>query len=129
MLSSLRSNGETQCIVYEGGTTKELFEAYITQQLCPTLTAGDVVIMDNLSAHKSPRITKSIEERGAQVLYLPPYSPDLNPIEKMWSKIKAILRKIEARTSQQLEEAIKIALEKITPLDAKNWFKSCGCYS
>ena len=129
MLSSLKSNGETQCIVYEGGTTKELFEAYISQQLCPTLTAGDVVIMDNLSAHKSPRITKSIEERGAHVLYLPPYSPDLNPIEKMWSKIKSILRHFEARTHEELIKAIKIALEKITPLDAKNWFKSCGYYS
>ncbi len=82
MLSSLRSNGETQCIVYEGGTTKELFEAYITQQLCPTLTAGDVVIMDNLSAHKSPRITKSIEERGAHVLYLPPTAQTLILLKK-----------------------------------------------
>lgn len=99
MLSSLRSNGEKQCLVYEGGTTKALFEAYISEQLCPTLKAGDIVIMDNLSARKSSRITKSIEERGANILYLPPYSPDLNPIEK------------------------------ITPLDAKNWFKSCGYYS
>lgn len=129
MLSSLKSNGETQCIVYEGGTSKAIFEQYIEKQLCPFLNPGDVVIMDNLSAHKSSKVTKLIEACGAQVLYLPPYSPDLNPIEKMWSKIKAILRKIEARTSQQLEEAIKIALEKITPLDAKNWFKSCGYHS
>lgn len=129
MLSSLKSNGETQCLVYEGGTTKELFEAYISKQLCPTLKAGDIVIMDNLSAHKSQRITKFIEECGAKVLYLPPYSPDLNPIEKMWSKIKSILRHIEARTHEELVKAIKTALEKITPLDAKNWFKSCGYYS
>lgn len=93
------------------------------------LKAGDVVIMDNLSAHKSSRITKSIEEHGANILYLPPYSPDLNPIEKMWSKIKSILRQAEARTYEELIKAIKTALEKITPLDAKNWFKSCGYYS
>lgn len=129
MLSALRSNGETQCIVYEGGTSKAIFKEYIEKQLCPFLKAGDVVIMDNLSAHKSSKIIKLIETQGSHVLYLPPYSPDLNPIEKMWSKIKAFLRKVEARTTQQLEKAIKIAFEKITPLDAKNCFKSCGYYS
>lgn len=126
MLSALRSNGETQCLVYEGGTSKAIFEEYVEKQLCLFLKPGDVVIMDNLSAHKSSKAIKLIEAQGSYVLYLPPYSPDLNPIEKMWSKIKAFLRKIEARTPQQLEKAIKIALEKITPLDAKNWFKSCG---
>lgn len=129
MLSALRSNGETQCLVYEGGTSRAIFEKYVEKQLCPFLKAGDVVIMDNLSAHKSSKVIKLIEAQGCHVLYLPPYSPDLNPIEKMWSKIKAFLRKIEARTSQQLEKAIKIALEKITSSDAKSWFKSWGYFS
>lgn len=80
----LRRNGDAQCIVYEGGTTKELFEAYIAKQLYPTLISGDVVIMDNLPAHKSSCTTKSIEERGVNILCLSPYNPDLNPIEKMW---------------------------------------------
>lgn len=129
MLSALRSRGETQCIVYEGGTTKEIFENYVEKQLCPFLNFGDIVIMDNLSAHKSSKIIKLIEGCGAQILYLPPYSPDLNPIEKMWSKIKSFLRKVEARTYNKLFNAIKIALENVTAADAKNWFKSCGYLS
>lgn len=129
MLSALRSNGETQCLVYEGGTTKEIFENYVEKQLCPFLNCGDIVIMDNLSAHKSSKVTKFIEACGAHVLYLPPYCPDLNPIEKMWSKIKSYLRKTEARTSTELFNAIKIALENVTATDAKNWFKSCGYLS
>lgn len=89
----------------------------------------DIVIMDNLSAHKSSKVIKLIEACGAHVLYLPPYSPDLNPIKKMWSKIKSYLRKAEVRNYTELLNAIKITLENVTATDAKNWFKSCGYLS
>ena len=129
MLSSLRSDGTTECIIYEDGTTKALFEAYIEEVLCPTLNPGDHVILDNLSSHKSSRVTSLIEDRGATVVYLPPYSPDLNPIEKMWSKIKAYLRKVKARTKETLFNGIKEALEMVTCSDAQGWFLSCGYLS
>ena len=126
MLSSLRSDGHTECVIYEGGTTRILFETYVTEILCPTLRPGDVVIMDNLSSHKSQQITEKINNCGAELKYLPAYSPDLNPIEKMWSKLKAILRKLKARTAKELEDAIAIGLDSITPKDAIGWFTSCG---
>ena len=129
MLSSLRCDGTTACMVYEGGTTREIFEIYIEQLLCPTLKPGDHVLMDNLASHKSARVSQLIENCGAQVHYLPPYSPDLNPIEKMWSKMKAILRKLKPRSGESLFEAIKEAFARITHADAKNWFLSCGYLS
>ena len=99
VLSSLRTDAQTSCMIYEGGTNLAIFETYVEKVLCPGLRPGDIVIMDNLSSHKSKRITEMITGCGAEVKYLPAYSPDLNPIEKMWSKMKAILRKIKARTS------------------------------
>ena len=126
MLSSLRADGHTECIVYEGGTTRALFETYVAEILCPILRPGDVVIMDNLSSHKSPSITEKINKCCAELKYLPAYSPDLNPIEKMWSKLKAILRKLKARTTKELDDAIAIGLDAITPEDAIGWFTSCG---
>ena len=116
-------------MIYEGGTSLAVFEAYVEKVLCPSLRPGDIVIMDNLSSHKSPRITKLITENGAALKYLPVYSPDLNPIEKMWSKMKAILRKLKARTQEELDAAIKIALDAVTPQDAIAWFASCGYLS
>lgn len=109
-----------------GATDTEVFRAYVQQVLCPTLRPGDVVVMDNLSPHKSDPTLELIVQAGAQVLFLPAYSPDLNPIEKMWSKIKAILRALEARTQEALDRAIAAALEAVTPQDAMNWFASCG---
>ena len=114
MLSSLRCDGTTACMVYEGGTTRNVFEIYIEQLLCPTLKPGDHVLMDNLSSHKSDRVSQLIKSCGAHVHYLPPYSPDLNPIEKMWSKMKAILRKLKPRSGETLFEAIKEAFARIT---------------
>ncbi len=128
MLSSVRSNGETECVVFDGATTRLIFETYIEQCLCPVLSAGDIVIMDNLSAHKSKKTQELIEGKGAKLLYLPAYSPDLNPIEKMWSKIKAYLRKAKAETVQKLIIAIKDAFESLTPKDIENWFHSCGYF-
>lgn len=94
--------------------------------LCPTLRAGDVVVMDNLAPHKSELTLALIAEAGAEVLFLPPYSPDLNPIEKMWSKVKEQLRRVEARTEASLIAAIGSALEKVTAKDAMHWFASSG---
>lgn len=129
LLSSIRPNGQTVCMYYRGGTTKVIFETYVEKLLAPTLKEGDIVIMDNLSSHKGPRVKELIEARGATLMYLPQYSPDLNPIEKMWSKIKAILRKMKARTSEQLDTAIAAALSSVTAEDAKGWFHSCGYVS
>jgi transposase len=90
------------------------------------LRPGDIVVLDNLSSHKDKRAVALIEKAGAQVRPLPPYSPDLNPIEKMWSKVKALLRSAKARTDQALLEAIGSALQQVTANDAKGWFASCG---
>ena len=92
----------------------------------PELRAGDIVVMDNLSPHKASAIREAIEAAGAEVWYLPPYSPDFNPIEKMWSKIKEFLRKAKARTQEALFDAIAAALSLVTASDAKGWFESCG---
>lgn len=126
MISSVRLDGSTVPMVVDGATNKEVFTVYIEKFLRPSLSKGDIVILDNLSAHKGKEIRELIESVGAELWYLPPYSPDLNPIEKMWSKVKAILRKLKARTEQELILAIAKALERITPQDVKGWFNSCG---
>ena len=126
MISSVRLDGSTACMVVDGATNKEVFQAYLSNILLPTLRPGDIVIMDNLSSHKNKEVKKIVESVDAQLWFLPPYSPDLNPIEKMWSKIKAILRTLKARTEEALIKAIAKALEAVTASDAKGWFKSCG---
>ena len=126
MISSIRLDGSTACLVIEGATDRDVFLAYVRQVLVPTLRPGDCVIMDNLSPHKTPAIERLISARGATIRWLPPYSPDLNPIEKMWSKIKELLRAAKARTPPALEAAIARALKSITPDDAAHWFASCG---
>jgi transposase len=98
----------------------------VEQVLCPTLESGDVVVMDNLGAHKVSGIREAIEAKGAQVIYLPPYSPDLNPIEKCWSKLKTAIRAVGARTRETLEEAIGQVIKTITETDALAWFVHCG---
>jgi transposase len=126
MISSIRLNGSTACMALEGTTDTESFRAYVGEVLVPTLQPGDLVIMDNLSPHKSDPTLALITNAGAQVLFLPAYSPDLNPIEKMWSKVKNLLRGAEARTPADLITAIGQALAKVTPQDALGWFASCG---
>jgi len=126
MISSMRLDGSTACMVVDGATTTDIFKAYVEHILLPTLHAGDIVVLDNLSAHKSKEVRDLIESVGAELWFLPPYSPDLNPIEKMWSKIKAILRTIKARTVESLINAIAKALDSVTAHDAKEWFKSGG---
>lgn len=126
MISSIRLDGTTACMHLPGAADTAAFVTYIEEVLCPALKQGDIVVMDNLSVHKSPEVLKLIEAVGAEVRFLPAYSPDLNPIEKMWSKIKALLRSAEARTPQELDEAISQAFSKITANDAAGYFTSCG---
>lgn len=126
MMSSIRLDGTTACMTLEGTTDTESFRAYIEAVLVPTLRAGDLVVMDNLSPHKNDATLARIIEAGAEVLFLPAYSPDLNPIEKMWSKVKALLRTAEARTPADLVKAIGQALAQVTAQDALGWFASCG---
>lgn len=120
---SLSGTGEAMC--FRGGTNAEAFEAYVGKVLAPTLCAGQVV-MDNLGAHRPGRIRELIEARGCEVVYLPPYSPDLSPIEEAFSKVKNVLRKAGARTHDALLGAMAQALSGVTPLDAVGWFDHCG---
>jgi transposase len=113
-------------ITLEGATTREVFEAYLEHVLAPSLRPGQVVVMDNLSAHKGGRVKELIESRGCELLYLPPYSPDLNPIEQAFSKVKGLLRRVEARTRVLLIEAIGQALSAITARDTRGFFDHCG---
>jgi transposase len=126
ILSSFRTNGDMVPLVYKGALTGELFVAYVKQFLAPTLREGDVVIMDNLTSHKVKGVIDPILAAGASVVYLPPYSPDLNPIEMMWSKVKAYLRKVKARTDDLLNTAIADALELVSPSDILAWFNEVG---
>ena len=113
-------------MMIDGATDAEVFATYVREVLAPTLRPGDLVVMDNLSAHKTPTVRELIEAKGAQVAFLPAYSPDLNPIEKMWSKVKALLRSAEARTQKELTVAVGNALEAVSAKDAFGWFTSCG---
>ena len=126
MISSIRLDGSTACMAIDGATDKDIFREYVRGVLLPTLQSGNIVIMDNLPAHKDHEAIKLIESAGAEVWFLPPYSPDLNPIEKMWSKIKEFLRAAKARTQELLYDAIAAALKTITSQDVRGWFESCG---
>lgn len=126
LLSSFRLDGSTAAMTLDGATDRPAFDAYVEHVLAPTLRRGDIVVMDNLSPHKSPRAAEQIRHAGAELWFLPPYSPDLNPIEKMWSKAKAHLRRAKARTQQALDKAVAKALRTITPTDAQGWFHHCG---
>ena len=126
MIASIRLDGSSAPMVLDGACDGVCFRAYVDQVLVPSLRPGDIVVMDNLGAHKVAGVVEAIERAGAKVWYLPPYSPDLNPIEKMWSKIKNSLRRTKARTQESLWEAIGEALRNVTDSDAKGWFQSCG---
>ena len=126
MISAMRLDGSTACMTIDGPTDTEVFQAYVREILCPWLRPGDIVVMDNLGPHKNVQTLRLIAGAKATVAFLPAYSPDLNPIELMWSKVKAFLRKTEARTHPDLLEAINQALRAITPQEASNWFAHCG---
>jgi transposase len=126
MISSVRLDGSTACMTIEGATDTAVFQAYVREILCPSLRPGDIVIMDNLGPHKNEQTVALIAAAGASARFLPAYSPDLNPIEMMWSKVKALLRSAEARTPEQLQRAIAQALQRVSAQDAAHWFAACG---
>src|SRR5215216_3809908 len=126
LLASMSLEGMGECLAVEGSTTTAVFEAYLKHVLVPSLRRGQVVVMDNLSAHKGARIRELIESGGCELLYLPSYSPDLNPIEEAFSKIKGLLRKAEARSRDALIEAIDKALEATTSQEVRGFFEHCG---
>jgi len=118
--------GITAPLILSGAVNGSVFYGYIQQCVVPTLQAGDILFMDNLSAHKVAGLDELIRSCGAHLIYLPPYSPDFNPIELAWSKVKSILRRLKARTFPDLIEALKQALLAITPQDVHAWFAHCG---
>ena len=126
VLASMSLEGMGSSLAVEGATTSAVFETYVERVLAPTLRQSQVVVMDNLSAHKGERIRELIEQRGCELLYLPSYSPDLNPIEEAFSKIKGLLRKAESRSREALLEAIGAALSIISDQDARGFFEHCG---
>lgn len=125
-VGALRCTGMTAPMVLDGPMNGDAFRAYIEQVLAPTLSPGDIVVMDNLPAHKNPAIRAAIEARGAWLRYLPPYSPDFNPIEMAFSKLKSILRKAAARTIADLWTVIGEALPTFTPDQCRNFFAAAG---
>ena len=126
LLSSMRLSGMGPSMVVEGATDSAVFEGYLQEMLVPALGKGDVVVMDNLSVHKSERVRDLIEGAGAQLLYLPPYSPEFNPIEEAFSKIKNLIRKAGARVHEALVVAIGEAICEVGEEDAKAFFEHCG---
>jgi transposase len=126
LLASMTSFGMGPCVAVEGTTTGEVFEAYVERFLAPKLAEGQVVVVDNLNVHKGDRVRELVEARGATLLFLPSYSPDLSPIEEAFSKLKTILRRTAARTKGALVEAIGRALDAVTSQDARGWFSHCG---
>ena len=126
MIAAIGAGGAQAPMLLPGALDGTAFQVYVRKVLVPTLRPGDVVVMDNLSTHKDATARRLIEAAQATILDLPPYSPDLNPIEKMWSKIKALLRAARPRTFKALSAAVSMALKRITIEDALGWIKSCG---
>jgi len=126
LIAALSLHGMTASMILDGAANGVAFELYVEQILAPSLTAGQIVVMDNLSIHKGAKVRSAIEARGCQLLFLPSYSPDLSPIEEAFSKLKVYLRRAGARTREALQEAVIQALATITAQDAQGWFRHCG---
>jgi transposase len=126
LLASMSLEGMGPTLAVQGSTNKAVFEAYVERVLAPSLRPGQVVVMDNLNAHKSEEVRELIEGRGCEALFVPPYSPDYNPIEEAFSKIKGLLRKAQARTKEALIEALGAAISAVTAEDAGGFFEHCG---
>jgi transposase len=126
LIAALDAAGVRCSMVLDGAVNRVAFEAFVEHVLTPTLRPGDLVVMDNLSSHKGPRVAELIDAAGAELVYLPPYSPDLNPIEPAFSKIKQILRSLSNRTMHALWGSIQSVLDRITPNDAAGFFRHCG---
>jgi transposase len=126
VLAALDCRGVKAALLVPGATDRDVFLSFLEHVLGPQLRPGVMVVLDNLSAHKNTDVAEALRQKGAQLCYLPPYSPDYNPIEMAWSKIKTFLRGIGARTRRKLSRSLKIALTQVTPQDAKAWFRHCG---
>lgn len=126
MIAAMTVRGVLTAVSVDDATSGEIFLGFVKGALLPRLKKGDVVVMDNLQAHKVKGVREAIESAGATLLYLPPYSPDLSPIEAMWSKVKQALRSLSARTIIALEEAMTTALRSITASDCEGFFRHCG---
>lgn len=126
VIGAIRLSGVVTAFEIDGAVDGDVFRAFTREWLSPELKPDDIVLMDNLGAHKVPGIQQAIEAAGARLIYLPPYSPDLNPIEKCWAKVKHILRSVEARTKETLRQALADALNLVTLQDLIGWFKHCG---
>ena len=126
VLGAITRQGLLATMIIESSTDGDVFLAYLEQVLCPRLRPGQVVVMDNLSAHKVAGVRQRIEATGAELRYLPAYSPDFNPIEPCWGKVKQCLRALKARTVERLEEALTEAIASISPQNALAWFRHCG---
>lgn len=126
VLGAIRASGWVATMTIEAATDGEIFLAYLEHMLCPQLQPGDIVVMDNLAAHKVRGVRELIERSGAELRYLPPYSPDFNPIEKCWSKMKQLLRAAKARSLMSLEHGVADALAAVTPQNVQACFRHCG---
>jgi transposase len=126
ILGALGIHGLQAVMTVDGATDAEVFRTYVKRVLGPTLRPGDIVVMDNLRAHKAVGVQQALARRGVRLLYLPPYSPDLSPIEPCWSKVKTALRKAKARTRDALDTAVTHVLPTVTPTNAHGWFRHCG---
>lgn len=128
LLSAIRSTGvmKEATVVFDGPADASVFRSYVEQCLAPALRAGDIVVMDNLASHKVAGVGEAIDAVGASIWYLPPYSPDLNPIEKLWSKVKTWLRRVAERTVEGLIQAVGHALRAVEPNECRAYFRSCG---
>lgn len=126
IIGALTCRGLEAVMTVNCATDAAVFHAYVNQVLVPTLRLGDVVVMDNLGAHKVAGIREAIEAAGAELVYLPPYSPDLSPIERCWSKLKTLLRAAKARERETLDDAVSIAIDKVDAVNSAGWFAHCG---
>jgi transposase len=127
LVGALRLEGMTAALAFAGPTDAPAFETFLERCLCPVLRPGDLVVLDRLGAHRGPAVRRAIEAARARLLYLPPYSPDLSPIEPSWSKVKEHLRSVAARAEPDLIDAMGQALRSVTAADARGYFKHCGC--
>jgi len=129
LLSAIRRDGVVASLEFPGATDEMAFRTYLEQVLIPALRPGDIVVLDNLAAHRVGAVARTLRQAGAGVWYLPPYSPDFNPIEKIWAKVKALVRKAKARTTEALWEAIAQALSAVTAEDCRGCFEFCGYHA
>jgi transposase len=129
LVAAIRHDGVAAALVFEGATDEAAFLTFVKRALVPALRPGDIVVLDRLAAHRVGAVARAIRKAGAGVWYLPPYSPDLNPIEQVWAKVKGLLRKAEARTTEALWEAIGQALHAVTAQDCRGCFEHCGYHA